>query len=413
MKFRIISACMIASLFLTFFASSRSENDLPQAELLSYDYSFNTNFGIGYQTNTVLERSDIKNNQWNEEDKWIKLWLRIHILTPRNDEWNHPQQYCQAINVTNVKVSSTSIQDIHYRPKLLPSSNALPLNCSPATMDDSYDDWEEYWKKLFPNWSLSSPYRSTSYWSDSLENGETEWILELLIKDIGQDEEEIHAFVNSLSIQCEIDVNYGKLGTSKICVANGSAQHEVRFDENAVQFRADSFFEEHFGDTNEKTAYLTNSDNVLLCSNDTYLNAFHAAPEQYSLFGISITMLKQMPWAICNVEASITPNDTVIGILTDSADAVYDRDRWKNGFYTLYPIFIVVKTDNMDEQQLKEKLEDLDLFLSFSTEFAGNNNFSRTESIGYPGIRFTVQVNMTELMTLEEALEKIGNISDG
>ena len=170
MKFRIISACMIASLFLTFFASSRSENDLPQAELLSYEYFFNTNFGIGYQTNTVLERSDIKNNQWNEEDKWIKLWLRIHILTPRNDEWNHPQQYCQAINVTNVKVSSTSIQDIHYRPKLLPSSNALPLNCSPATMDDSYDDWEEYWKKLFPNWSLSSPYRSTSYWSDSLGN---------------------------------------------------------------------------------------------------------------------------------------------------------------------------------------------------------------------------------------------------
>ena len=53
------------------------------------------------------------------------------------------------------------------------------------------------------------------------------------------------------------------------------------------------------------------------------------------------------------------------------------------------------------------------LFLSFSTEFAGNNSFSRTESIGYPGIRFTVQVNMTELMTLEEALEKIGNISDG
>ena len=100
MKFRIISACMIASLFLTFFASSRSENDLPQAELLSYDYSYNTNFGIGYQTNTELERSDIKNNQWNDEDKWIKLWLGIHILTPQNGEWNHPQQYCQAINVT-------------------------------------------------------------------------------------------------------------------------------------------------------------------------------------------------------------------------------------------------------------------------------------------------------------------------
>jgi hypothetical protein len=122
---------MIASLFLTFFASSRSENDLPQAELLSYDYSYNTNFGIGYQTNTELERSDIKNNQWNDEDKWIKLWLRIHILTPQNGEWNHPQQYCQAINVTNVKVSSTCLQDIHYRLTLvtIPISNHMVILC--------------------------------------------------------------------------------------------------------------------------------------------------------------------------------------------------------------------------------------------------------------------------------------------
>ncbi len=107
MKSRIISACIIASLFLVFFASARSENELPQAELQSYDYSFNTNFGIGYQTNAELERSEIKSNQWHEEGKWIKLWLRIHILAPQNDEWNHTQQYCQAINVTNVKVGST------------------------------------------------------------------------------------------------------------------------------------------------------------------------------------------------------------------------------------------------------------------------------------------------------------------
>lgn len=162
-----------------------------------------------------------------------------------------------------------------------------------------------------------------------------------------------------------------------------------------------------------KKTILTNSDNVLLCSNDTYLNAFHAAPEQYSLLGISITMLKQMPWAICNVEASITPNDTVIGIFAESTDAVYDRDRLKNEFYTLYPIFLVVNIDNMDKQQLKEKLEDLELFLSFSTEFAGKNHFSRTESIGCPGVRFTVQADMTELTPLEAALERIGNLSDG
>ena len=96
MKFRIISACMIASLFLAFFASSRSENDLPQAELLSYDYSFNTNFGIGYQTNTVLERSDIKNNQWNDEtQKFAEDSVESHKYSDQFAGKNVSESYTQ------------------------------------------------------------------------------------------------------------------------------------------------------------------------------------------------------------------------------------------------------------------------------------------------------------------------------
>lgn len=413
MKVHIISVCIIASVFLAFFSSACSENDIPQAELLSYDYSSNINFGIGYQTNAYLEQSNIENVQWNEKGKWIKLWLRIHIFTPQNDEWNYAQQYCQAINIDDVTVSSAGSESIYYHNELLPATNALPLNCSPTTIDSSYDDWDEYWEKLFPNWSLSSPFSPTSYWSQTLKNGETEWILELLVRDVGQDREDIHNFVNSLSIQCKINASYCELGTSEIYVANGNAQREVRFEENAVQFRADSFYEEYFENESEKIAYLTAQDNILLCSNDIYLNAFKSDPEQYTIFGISITMLKQMPWAICNVEASIIPNDTVVGILTEATEAVYDRDRWKNGFYTLYPISLVIKTENMDEQQLKEKLKELKLYLTFSTEFAGNNDFSRVESTGYPGVRFTIQVDMEELLTLEEIIKKIDNICDG
>lgn len=413
MKCHFVLACVFISFLFIVCAAACSDNDFPQAELLTYDYSFYTNFGIGYQTNTELERTDININKWNEEGKWIKLWLRIHIVTPQNDEWNHTQQYCQAIKVTKVKVDSENCEDFYYHSELLPSSNALPVDCSPSTIDDLYDDWEEYWGKRFPDWSLTSPYSSTSYWSQTLKNGETEWILELLVKDIGQDENDIHAFVNSLNIQCEIDASYCELYTDEICVVNGNARREVRFDENAVQFRADSFFEEPFEDVQEKINYLTDLDNVLLCSNEAYISAFRAAPEQYSLIGISITMLKQMPWAICNVEASITSNDTIIGIFCDSADDIYDRDRWKNGFYTLYPFFLVVKNSNMDELQLRKEIEDLKLQLTFSTEYAGSNDFLRTESIGYPGIRFTLQVNMKNVMKLEEVLERMEDISDG
>lgn len=413
MKSCIVLSFVVILSFFVFASSAHSENALPQAELLSYDYSPKTNFGIGYQTNAELERSDTKNNQWHEENKWIKLWIRIHVLTPQNDEWDQTQQYCQAINITDIKVKSSFIEGIIYRSELLPSSNAIPINCSLEKIDNSYDNWEEYWDKLFPKWSLSSPYSSTSYWSQTLKNGETEWILELIIRDVGQDEKDIHNFVNSLSIKCKINANYCKLDTNEICVANGNAQHEVRLDERAVQFRADSFFEEYFEDVNAKASYFTDPNNILCCSNDAYRNAFYTAPEQYSLIGISITMLKQMPWAICNVEASLTPNDTFIGIFVESTDAIYDRDHWKNGFYSLYPFFLVAKTDQMNEQQIRDKLKELDLYLSFSTEFMGNNDFSRTKSIGYPGVRFTMKVNMTELMTTEELDEKIGNISDG
>ena len=412
MNSRICLSCIVASLFLVFFSSSLSESDLPQAELLSYDYSSNINFGTGYQTYSEFEKSSIYINQQNV-DQWIKLWLRIHIFTPQKKEWNHTLQYSQAINVSNVKVSSPFLESTVYIPKLLPSSNAFPLNSAPGAIVDSYDHWDEYWEKLFPNWSLSSPYNPTCYWSQKMSRGETEWILELIIKNTGQDEKEINVFVNSLSIQCEIDADYYEIDAKDIQVKTGNAQREVRFDNNAVQFRANSFFEEHFEDANKKIAYLTDPDNVLLFSNDAYLNAFHEAPEQYSLVGISVTMLKQMPWVVCDVEASLIPNDTVIGIITEPSDAINDRDRWKNGYYNMYPVFVVVKSEHVDEQKLMEDLNKLTLYLTFSTEFAGNNDFSRTESFGYPGIRFTMQVNMANIMTSDEIDERIGNISDG
>ena len=107
------------------------------------------------------------------------------------------------------------------------------------------------------------------------------------------------------------------------------------------------------------------------------------------------------------------PNDTVIGVFSESTDAAYDRDRWENGFYSFNPFFLVVKTDGMDERPLVEILKDLELYLTFSTEFAGKNDFSRRESIGYPGVRFTMQVDMSKITTVEDAIEKIGNICDG
>ncbi|MEG0640766.1 MAG: hypothetical protein RR824_12080, partial [Clostridia bacterium] len=147
--------------------------------------------------------------------------------------------------------------------------------------------------------------------------------------------------------------------------------------------------------------------------NDANANDFRTNPEQFSIIGLNVTMFKQMPWAICDVEVSVEPTDRVIGIFVETTDAIYDKDRWKNGFFALSPISLVVKADDIEEQTLKEELKSVVLYFSFSTEFVGENNFSRIGGDGYHGIRFQMQVNMNDLMTLPEINEKIGNISDG
>ena len=386
-KIHVILLYIVATILLFSSSTAYSEKTLSQAELISYDYM------------SIDER--------------IMLWLRIHIDTPSNYEWDHPNQYSQAIRITDVNVNSTFAEKIIDHSDLLPASNAYPFNCTPDTMDNSYDDWNEFWERIFPSWSLPSLYSPTCYWSQTFDSGKTEWILEVFVEDAGQTKEDIHHFVNSLNISFQMDASYCDLDNNDVQVINGNAKHETRFSKDALQFRADSFYEESFENLSEKVAYLIDPSNKLLCSKETYLHDFYSNPEQYAIIGANVTMQKQMPWAICNVEASIVPNDTVIGILAEPIDSVYDRDRWKNGFYALEPILLVVKTGNMDEQEIKEKLKDVELYLTFSTEFAGYNDFSRTKSSGYPGVRFTVQVDTTGLLTLDEIIEKIGNISDG
>lgn len=408
MSNRILSLCFAAILLMLPYTSASSEYNTLQAKLVSYDYSRDINFGSEYQTNINMQLDEGK-----EKSEWIKLWLRIHIITPTKSEWAYPQQYSQCITVQDLNVFSTQSNDVYYTHELMPATNAMPINCTPNTIDDLYDDWEDYWTKLFPDWSTSSRYAYSTYWSDMLERGETEWILEILMKDVGQTEIDIHNFVNSLSIECVIDISYCESIAKKVSVKIDDAKLERRFDESSVQFFADSFYEEDFRDLNEKVTFFSDPSNMLLCSNDANANDFRTNPEQFSMIGLNVTMFKQMPWAICDVEVSVEPTDRVIGIFVETTDAIYDKDRWKNGFFALSPIFLVVKADDIEEQTLKEELKSVVLYFSFSTEFVGENDFSRIGGDGYHGIRFQMQVNMNDLMTLPEINEKIGNISDG
>lgn len=403
---RNTAIALVATVLLLITSHAYSESNVPRAALISYDYSRNVNFGTEYQRSVELKRNIEKQENMN----WIKIWLRIHIFMPQNDSWSYPQQYIKSMSISDIEICNAD-ENIQYKKKLYPATNAVPYNYDSNAYDDIYDDWDEYWNTLFPDWSINSQYDFENYWSQSLEKGESEWIFEISIEDNEKTDEEIDNIVNSLEIKCSVYADYCKMETNELFVENGAARHEIRYNKESVQFKADSFCEEDFYDQSEKIEYFR--ENNLISSNHFYDEEFCKSPEEYTLIEISITMRKQMPWAVCNVEASIIPTDTIIGIFTTSDDEVYKNDHWKNGFYTLSPISIIVKSNDINEQQLKDELKKLELYVMFSTEFVGDNDFSGEESIGYPGIRFTTQVDMTELLTLDEIIEKIGDLSDG
>ena len=382
-KQRIMCILVTCCILLCSFSVSYAENpDLSgiRAELVSYDYS------------SVSEA--------DAQGTGTTIWARIHVQTPVNDQWDNPQQYTQAMNITNVHAASQSDEEYVHAGYLSPAANAVPADTDPDRIINAYDGWDEYWNRLYPDWTLASPYAPEEYWSQGLKAGETEWILKILLPDRNKTDEDIRQFVSTLTITCDIEADYCGLRREGVEVENTQAARETRFSMDGIQFRADAFRinDSFFSNKKEKAAFVT-----------AFSEGNTADPDQYTVVDIGISMLKQMPWAVSIVEAAIVPNDSVIAVLPDD----YARDQWKNGLFSLSDVSLLMKTGDMDEQQIRDALKDLELCLVFSTEHAGNNRFDGTETTGYPGLRYAVRVNMQDILTMDEMTEKIGDISDG
>ena len=374
-----ITCCILLCCISVSYAESPDDSGI-RAELVSYDYS-----SVGGA---------------DAEGTGTTIWARIHVQTPVNNKWDNPQQYTQAMNITNVHAASPSDEEYVHAGYLFPAANAVPVNTDPDRVINSYDGWDEYWNRLYPDWTLASPYAPGEYWSQGLKAGETEWILKILLQDANKTDEDVRQFISTLTITCDIEADYCGLRLEGVAVENTQAARETRFSTDGIQFRADAFRinESFFSDETEKAAFVT-----------AFAEENTEDPDQYKVVDIGISMLKQMPWAVCSVEAAIVPNDSVIAVLPDD----YTRAQWKNGFFPLSDVSLLMKTGDLDEQQIRDVLKDLELCLLFSTEHAGKNRFDGTETTGYPGLRYAVQVNMQDILTMDEMTEKTGDISDG
>lgn len=395
-----------------------------QITLKSFDYSDNIFFGRDYHPsvdreylgseNEIADQQSYTHNIDSERTNCIKVWLRFELFLSE-DYFVDSSIVCpQDISISNVHVFSSTSNIRFHSSELLPASNAIPRNCSLDSMDHSLDDWDEYWQIVSPNQTISAKFEPTKYWSQDFDNEITEWIGEIVIEDGDQSFEEICNLVASLSVECDVTILSSSGCVSEhLCVNNQGVEHIRRYDQTTIDFSASSFSIESFETEKDKLDFLSASSNSLICATEESYSDFYKNPEQYTLVSLNITMLKQMPWAVCNVEFSLIPNEYFVGIFITSDETCFLRDRWKNGYYALYPICLVVKSSNIHDQDIGNELKEVNLSVAFSTEFAGKNDFSRTESIGFPGIRFIKPVFMEEITTTNEILERLGNICDG
>ena len=128
-------------------------------------------------------------------------------------------------------------------------------------------------------------------------------------------------------------------------------------------------------------------------------------PENYAWYQLDVRYIKDMPWGICSVRLlpKIPEIDTDYWVyyMAELYDDLYwsKSDKWENGEWTLFRNAVLMRIDGDTEQEIENRMRGMELVMEFSTDFAGLIYWGEyePERSGYPGMRFSVDVDMTQI----------------
>ena len=130
------------------------------------------------------------------------------------------------------------------------------------------------------------------------------------------------------------------------------------------------------------------------------------SPEKYHLIELGLYMDKEMEWGVCIITPKLSEMKNAWFFFNQEEDypASYN-DQWDNGEKISIPgFFLLIKDEKSEKYDIETHLRSLHLKLEFSTEAAGQMDWSggRDGWWGYTGKRFTKEIDMAAIKPADE-----------
>lgn len=322
--------------------------------------------------------------------QWRKFWFRIDISPAWEDL--HYSDIAKFVGIqydvdsaTNKNMFIRNVEThMYYR-------NPIRLHPKPHIFVNGLDSFLDYHK--VPLDMRGEEKRTTNT---------RQWIMEALFY-VGEMSEEdiIESLENTWLTFDVLFFQSNRLYAQNVSVDLSKVPRDIHYREGGIQPYGKTytrFFED----------LVALPQNEILLFTQIPVDVFKDAtdhPENYAWYELDVHYKKDMPWGICSVRLlSKTPEadtDCWVYHLAALDDDLYwsNNDKWENGEWALYRNAILMRIDGDTDQEIENRIRDMELVMEFSTDFAGLIYWGEyePEREGYPGMRFSVDVDMSRI----------------
>ena len=224
-----------------------------------------------------------------------------------------------------------------------------------------------------------------------------QWIMEALVCVEGMSEEEIERRIQEMEVNFDVLLyRNGRVYSQSIVVGFDDVQREVHYPEGGIQISGEAYTPFAPDLTMEQALiyYSQIPEDVL---RDAFLH-----PEQYAWYRLTLHFVKDTASAYFNMhllpKSASTEDYWIFFEGGDGLDFWGLRGSWKDGEWSNSIMCVLMKVaDGETDEEIEERMQNMEFIAKFSTEFAGFFYWSGYDKFGYPGMRFTVDIDMSQI----------------
>ena len=224
-----------------------------------------------------------------------------------------------------------------------------------------------------------------------------QWIMEALVCVEGMSEEEIERKIQAMEVNFDVLLyRNGRVYSQSIIVKFDDVQREVHYPEGGIQISGESYTP-FMPDLTMEQALIYYSQIPEDVLRDVVLR-----PEQYAWYRLTLHFSKDTALVYFYMHLlpkSLSTEDYWIFFEGENGlDFWGPRDTWRDGEWSDTTMCVLMKVaDGETDEEIEERMQNMEFIAKFSTEFAGFFYWSGYDKFGYPGMRFTVDIDMSQI----------------